>query len=410
MRTTRDAADANDRDRLIVAGTGPAGLIAALALAHAGFEVTLAGPEIGQNDLRTTALMAPALEMLDRLGVGEDARSAAAPLEAMRIVDATTRLIRSPVVTFRAREIGEAHFGLNIPNRDLNAILAAAVSKTPSIRWVKNLVADWSLESHRAVATLTDGTLIAGPLAVAADGRLSPARSAAGIAVSGHTLPQSALALTFRHTRPHGSISTEFHTESGPFTQVPLAGLRSSLVWVVQPRTAEELLQLDDETLSRRVEDRMQSMLGGVTVEPGRQVFPLAASTPRRFAQNRVALVGEAAHIFPPIGAQGLNLGIKDVIDLIEIATQFRDDPGSPAALAAYDAKRRPDILARSTAVNLLNRSLLSDFLPAQLVRSAGLSALGALAPLRTLFMREGLRTGSGLRGLLSDLGEQIRR
>ncbi len=169
-------------------------------------------------------------------------------------------------------------------------------------------------------------------------------------------------------------------------------------------------MKLDDEALSLQIEERMQSMLGRVTVEPGRQVFPLTASTPRRFAQNRVALVGEAAHIFPPIGAQGLNLGIRDVSDLVEIATQYRDDPGSPAALSAYDAKRRPDILARSTAVNLLNRSLLSDLLPAQFVRSAGLSALGALAPLRTLFMREGLRTGSGLRGLFSDLREQIRR
>jgi len=400
----RDTTETIDGTPILVAGTGPAGLIAALALSRAGFTVTIAGPEIGQNDLRTTALMAPALELLDRLGVGEAVRIKSAPLEAMRIVDATARLIRSPVVTFRAREIGEPHFGLNIPNRDLNAILAGAVSETPNINWVKSLVGDWSLEDQRAVATLADGAVVSASLAVAADGRLSPARTAAGITVSGRTLQQSALALTFRHTRPHGFISTEFHTETGPFTQVPLAGQRSSLVWVVQPQTADELMKLDDETLSLQIEQRMQSMLGRVTVEPGRQSFPLTASTPRRFAQKRVALVGEAAHIFPPIGAQGLNLGIRDVADLIEITTQYRDDPGSPAALSAYDAKRRPDILARSTTVNLLNRSLLSDFLPAQFVRSAGLSALGALAPLRTLFMREGLRTGSGLRGLFSDL------
>ncbi|MGE0282743.1 MAG: UbiH/UbiF family hydroxylase, partial [Rhizobiaceae bacterium] len=371
MRATRKTIHSRQSAEggVIVAGAGPAGLIAALALARAGFDVTLAGPDIGQNDLRTTALMAPALEMLERVGVGEAVRKAAAPLEAMRIVDATNRLIRSPVVTFRAREIGEPHFGLNIPNRVLNDMLADAVSATPDVRWIKSLVNEWSLEDDRANATLTDGTVIAGSLAVAADGRLSPARAAAGITVSGRQLSQSALALTFRHTRPHGSVSTEFHTETGPFTQVPLAGERSSLVWVVQPQSADELMKLDDEALSRRIEERMQSMLGRVSVEPGRQSFPLTASTPLRFAQNRVALVGEAAHIFPPIGAQGLNLGIRDVADLVEIATQHRDDPGSPAALAAYDAKRRPDILARSTAVNLLNRSLLSDLLPAQFVR-----------------------------------------
>lgn len=410
MRLKPQPAGITNQNSLIVAGAGPAGLIAALGLAHAGFDVTLAGPEIGQNDLRTTALMAPALEVLDRIGVREAVRKAAAPLDAMRIIDATNRLIRSPVVTFRAREIGEPHFGLNIPNRDLNAILAKAVSETPNIRWVKSLVAGWSLEDDSASARLADGTIIHGSLAVAADGRLSPARSAAGISVSGRTLAQSALALTFRHTRPHGSISTEFHTESGPFTQVPLAGLRSSLVWVVKPAVTDELMKLDDEALSRRIEDRMQSMLGRVSVDLGRQTFQLTASTPRRFAQNRVALVGEAAHIFPPIGAQGLNLGIRDVADLVEIAAQYRDDPGSPTALSAYDAKRRPDILARSAAVNLLNQSLLSDFLPAQFVRSAGLSALGALAPLRSLFMREGLRSGSGLRSLLHDLREQVRR
>ncbi len=136
------------RRLIVVAGTGPAGLIAALALSRAGFTVTLAGPEIGQNDLRTTALMAPALELLDGLGVGEAVRAKAAPLDAMRIIDATSRLIRSPVVTFRASEIGEPHFGLNIPNRDLNAILADAVSQAPTIHWLKSLVADWSLDDR----------------------------------------------------------------------------------------------------------------------------------------------------------------------------------------------------------------------------------------------------------------------
>ncbi len=395
---------------IIVAGTGPAGLISALGLARAGFAVHLAGPAVGDTDRRTTALMLPALETLKGLGLAEAINTASAPLEAMRIVDATTRLIRSPVVTFRAREVGEPHFGLNIANRDLNAELETAVTAEKGITWHKSLVAQWSLSSEVAAAILADGTHLEGALAVAADGRTSPAREAAGIAVSTRSLPQSALVLCFSHSRPHGSISTEFHTETGPFTQVPLPGNRSSLVWVVEPAEATRLMTLSDEELSLSVEDRMQSMLGRVTVEPGRQVFPLTASTPRRFARNRVALVGEAAHIFPPIGAQGLNLGIRDARDLIDTALKFSGDPGSAEALGAYDSKRRPDILARSAAVNLLNRSLLSDLLPAQLARSAGLNVLGAVAPLRALFMREGLRPGSGLSSLFSDLREQIRR
>jgi 2-octaprenyl-6-methoxyphenol hydroxylase len=396
---------------ILVAGSGPAGLIAALGLAHAGFGVTLVGPEPAGKDNRTTALMNPALAMLDRCGVLETVRAQAAPLRMMRIVDATPRLIRSPTVTFRASEIGEEQFGLNMPNAVLVPALADAVRLRPEIDWRPTMVAAWDLGAHAAVATLADGSTASAALAVAADGRLSPAREAAGISARVHTYPQSALVLNFAHRSDHGFISTEFHTETGPFTQVPLpGGRRSSLVWVIRPETAEELAALGEAALSARVEEQMQSMLGRVTVEPGRQVYPLSAVSSLRFAANRVALVGEAAHVFPPIGAQGLNLGIRDIDDLIRIASENRADPGSPKALAAYDFKRRPDILARSGAVNLLNRSLLSDMLPAQVARGAGLGALGTFAPLRAFFMREGLKPGSGFAALAGGLRKQVRR
>jgi 2-octaprenyl-6-methoxyphenol hydroxylase len=154
----------------------------------------------------------------------------------------------------------------------------------------------------------------------------------------------------------------------------------------------------------------MQSMLGRVTVDPDRQVYPLSAGLPARFGQNRIALIGEAAHIFPPIGAQGMNLGIRDIRELIDVVEKNRPEPGSASALADYDRRRRPDILARTGAVNLLNMSLLSSIIPAQLMRSAGLGLLGNFAPLRALFMREGLHPGSGLRSIFADLRDQIRR
>ena len=251
-------------------------------------------------------------------------------------------------------------------------------------------------------AALETGGTVTAKLAAAADGRRSPAREAAGIAVKFWEAGQSALVLNFSHARPHDDTSTEFHTEDGPFTQVPLPGRRSSLVWVTRRRRAGELAALPEAELSRLVEERMQSMLGRVEVEPGRQVYPLASALPRRFADRRVALVGEAAHIFPPIGAQGLNLGIRDAEDLTKVALRHAADPGAAAALAAYDRARRPDILARSSAVDMLNRSLLSDLLPAQAARAAGLSLLRVTPPLRAFFMREGLRTGGGFAGLLS--------
>ena len=354
--------------------------------------------------------MMPAINFLDKLGVAERIRLNAAPLRMMRIVDGTRRLIRSPVVTFRAAEIGEQAFGLNIPNAVLNDALERVVTEEPSVEWRKSLVSHWDIGRSEITALLEDGSVATGALAVAADGRTSAAREAAGIKTGTHSYDQAALVLTFSHVRDHAETSTEFHTETGPFTQVPLPGNRSSLVWVVKPGAAAELSALDDAELSRRIEDRMQSMLGRVTVEPGRQVYPLAAGLPARFAQTRVALVGEAAHVFPPIGAQGLNLGIRDIQDLIDIASENRLDPGSKTALSAYDRRRRPDIFARTGAVNLLNISLLSNVIPAQLLRSAGLGVLGSFAPLRALFMREGLRPGSGLRSIFSDLRDQIRR
>jgi len=396
--------------RILVAGGGPAGLIAALGFAEAGFPVTLVGPEAGGPDGRTTALMNPALKILERLGVLADIRPKAAPLKVMRIIDATSRLIRSPVVTFRATEIDEEQFGLNLPNSVLNPALAKAVAAHAGIEWRKSMVQTWRLDADSAHAALADGSEVTASLAVAADGRLSPAREAAGIHASVRSYPQAALVLNFGHRSEHAFTSTEFHTETGPFTQVPLPGNRSSLVWVVKPETAKELAALDDATLSQRVEQQMQSMLGRVTVEPGRQIYPLSAASPGRFARNRVALVGEAAHVFPPIGAQGLNLGIRDIDDLIGIACENRSDPGAATALAAYDSRRRPDILARSGAVNLLNMSLLSDMLPAQMARSAGLGVLGSFAPLRAFFMREGLRPGSGFAALAGGLRRPARR
>ena len=188
------------------------------------------------------------------------------------------------------------------------------------------------------------------------------------------------------------------------------AWLITSLLFVVEEAALSKFrTDVRDNRYARTIHTQVV-VLRRVTVEPGRQIYPLSAVTPLRFAQDRIALVGEAAHVFPPIGAQGLNLGIRDIEDLIGIACENRRDPGSATALAAYNFKRRPDILARSSAVNLLNMSLLSDMLPAQIARVAGLGVLGGFAPLRAFFMREGLRPGSGFAALAGGLRRPVRR
>lgn len=386
---------------ITISGGGPAGMMAALALSAKGYRTALLGPETDRNDRRTTALMMPAIRFLEEIGVWSDIAPEAAPLASMRIVDATQRLIRSPAVTFRAGEIDEIAFGYNIPNATLNQKLAEAVENNPAIKRVTQPAIEYRNNGDHVTITLADGDTLHTRLVVAADGRNSAAREAAGIRTRRWSYPQTAVVLSFAHEVEHENISTEFHTEEGPFTQVPLKGKRSSLVWVVNPSRAEMLLALDDATLAQRIEDMMQSMLGKVTIDIRPQAWPLSGMVPVSFASKRTILIGEAAHVFPPIGAQGLNLGTRDVETLIKAIASDPSDPGSDCVIRTYDRGRRPDILARTGSVDALNRSLLSPMLPAQIARGVGLEMLRSFAPLRAFFMREGLRPGSGFSQLL---------
>jgi 2-octaprenyl-6-methoxyphenol hydroxylase len=308
----------------------------------------------------------------------------------MRIVDATRRLIRAPEVAFEAAEIGLDAFGYNLPNAALVNALGAAVAARPVTR-VEGMVAEAVPGEDRITLTLADGRTLTARLAVAADGRRSKVRAGAGIATDDWRYDQAALVCNLRHTRPHRSTSTEFHTEHGPCTLVPLPGDASSLVWVDRPAETERRMALSDADLAAEIEARTASILGALTIDGRRQMFPLSGMTARRFAAARTVLAGEAAHLFPPIGAQGLNLGYRDATALAEVLAEAADDPGAPAVLAAYDRARRADVLARTAAVDALNRTLLSEFLPVQALRGAGLFLLDRVAPLRHFAMRRGL-------------------
>jgi 2-octaprenyl-6-methoxyphenol hydroxylase len=200
--------------------------------------------------------------------------------------------------------------------------------------------------------------------------------------------------VNFGHSLPHDDTSTEFHTETGPFTIVPLPGNRSSLVWVDRPASAATHARLAADALAAKIEARSAAILGAVAVEGPAQVFPLAGMNARRFAAGRAVLVGEAAHLFPPIGAQGLNLGYRDVAALGRILAGRLPDPGAERVLAAYDRARRTDVLTRTAAVDALNRTLLSGFLPVQAARGFGLFLLDQVPALRRAVMRQGVAAG----------------
>ena len=385
---------------IAVIGAGPAGMISALAAAQKGYSSYLIGPKTNNNDLRTTALMMPAIKILDSLGIWKNLQDKAAALSTMRIVDGTKRLIRSPVVSFHSSEIGEIAFGYNMPNVALNNAINEAVTGCKLIKRLDVPAKSIVHSDDHVTITLEDNSHVDAQLLIAADGRNSKARIAAGIDCRQWNYPQTAVILSFSHEFPHNNISTEFHTEDGPFTQVPLPGKKSSLVWVLNPERANRILGLGPEGLASAIEERMQAMLGKVTVITPAQAWPLSGIVPKSFADKRTILVGEAAHVFPPIGAQGLNLGIRDAINMVKAIESDSKDPGSEQVMESYNKYRKADIWVRTGSVHALNKALLSDMLPVQFVRSAGLELLRNFAPLRNIFMREGMYPGNGLRAL----------
>lgn len=400
-----------------VVGGGPAGLATALGLGRAGADVLLAAPPhrpLGQTpDTRTAALFAGSIELLKNVGAWDLVAPHSAPIGAIRIIDDTGALLRAPEVVFTASEVGRDVFGWNVPNSALvSALLTVAAEPGSGVRHLETAgIAQVEIVQDAARLTSREGDTFEARLVAGADGRNSICRAAAGIATRAWNYAQAAVVTSFRHTRPHGGISTEFHRPAGPFTVVPLPGFASSLVWVERPDEAQRLAALDDAAFREALEERLQGLLGTVGEIGSRTVFPLSGLTAEVFARNRVALIGEAGHVIPPIGAQGLNLGLRDaatLADCVAMAIADGRDPGGPQTLEAYSALRRADVTSRIATVDVLNRSLVSGLLPVHLARGFGIVALKAFGPLRRLAIREGLQPSGELPALLMPDGARL--
>ncbi len=380
--------------QVAVIGGGPVGLAAAIALASSGACVVLIARRMPYADNRTTALLGASVDFLDGIGVWARCADQAAALQVMRLIDDTGRLIRAPEVKFVSDEIGRDAFGYNIENRLLLTALEHRAGECESLIRIDDDAANVTPGEASVEIVTKSGETVRANLVVGADGRNSLCREAAGIAVERRELRQIALTFNVAHTRPHRNTSTEFHTPHGPCVFVPLPGQRSSVVWVSRPDEAARLHALDDAALGQAAERQSHSMLGAMTVEGPRFMFPLSIEKPSQLAAKRIVLAGEAAHVLPPIGAQGLNMGLRDAADIAEILGEclaLGGDPGSDEVLTAYARSRKPDIVSRTFAIDLANRSLLSEFLPLQPARALGLHLIGSIGPLRRLAMREGL-------------------
>jgi 2-octaprenyl-6-methoxyphenol hydroxylase len=400
METMMNGDDPHERDcDILIAGAGLAGLTAAFGFAQAGFDVVCCGVAERTGGGRTVALLDHSAAFLKSLGLWAGLEAQAAPLRALRLIDDTGTLFPPRPVEFRSAEIGRDAFGWNIENDGMAEALAASVAQTSRIEHIPTGIEAYDFGLDAVRARLKGGRPITARLAIGADGRDSKARRAAGLEARLHRYPQTALTAHLAHRLPHDDFSTEFHTRGGPFTLVPLPGgptaaNRSSLVWVMGQEDARRRAALDDEALSREIEAHAHSLLGAMRIEGERGFFPMLRQIVPKITAERLALVGDAAHVLPPIGAQGLNLGLRDVEEMIACAIDARTagrDIGGAETLRAYERARRADIALRTGAVDGLNRALLNHFAPVDFLRGAGLSTLSSIAPLRRLVMRAGV-------------------
>ncbi|MEL6424199.1 MAG: UbiH/UbiF family hydroxylase [Pseudomonadota bacterium] len=392
---------------VVIAGGGVAGLMATIALAAEGLTVLCVDPvppvteaAADGSDLRSTAFLMPSITLMERVGLWSALAPFAAPLRVMRLADAggEENGIRE-VADFTAREIGQEVFGYNLPNWLLRREMTGFIAKQPLAELRTGVgVSDLLVRSDHARVTLTDGTSVAAELVIGADGRNSFVREALGIGARTTRYGQKALVFAVNHDLPHEDISTEIHRTGGPFTLVPLRPQgtqnRSAVVWMETGARAAELYAMPDEAFAEALNARACGVLGRLTPASPRRIWPIISQTASRLSGPRTALIAEAAHVMPPIGAQGLNMSLADIETLLDLVTTARSagkDIGTSDLLARYARARRPDVALRITGVDLLNRVAMTEAQPLRDLRRIGLRALSGIGPLKQAAMHLGL-------------------
>lgn len=376
----------------IVVGGGLSGVAAVAALARAGLAVLHVAPK-APVDRRTSALMQPSVEYLVRAGLIGDPAAIGHPLTEIRLIDATDRLLRAPETLFSSAEAGIAAFGWNFPNTALLTAFEAARAKLPGITTIEGMAADLVRGPEGWTLTLADGRSFSAPLIVGADGKKSFIRSAGGFRAREHGFAQAALVCDLALGRPLGGTSVEFHYPQGPLTLVPAGGDKANLVWIDDREVLRAAQAEGKEGLRQRFLEKSQRLFGDIALLTPAHMFLLSSLNVPDAGHDGLVLVGEAAHAFPPIGAQGLNLGLRDVADLEQALTGIaRDSAGwAERASLAYAQSRAGDLVRTGGMVDTLFRSLLAELLPAQALRAGGLWALKASPALRKQAFRLGM-------------------
>ena len=389
---------------ILISGGGVAGLAAACAFGAAGFRVICVEPnppvtkgEAEGSDLRTTAFLHPSIPVLDRAGLWARLAPHAAALQVMRIVDAGGVVPEPRVIKdFDAADLSDKPFGWNLPNWLLRREMLARMAELETVTFLPGLATTAvTTRESEALVTLSDGRRFAARLLIGADGRASTVRQALGIGVRTLRYGQKALAFAVRHTIPHGNISTEIHRSGGPFTFVPLPDQHgqpcSAVVWMDHAAEIDRRMALPPEAFRDEMMIRSCGLLGELTQISRLTAGPIIAQIAAQMSGERTALMAEAAHVMPPIGAQGLNMSLADLTALLDLAESHRADPGTAAVLEAYHRARHLDVQTRVMGIDLLNRASQIGAQPLRDLRAATLDAMYSIAPVRKTLMRAGI-------------------
>jgi 2-octaprenyl-6-methoxyphenol hydroxylase len=397
---------------LVIAGAGPSGLALAAAVKQAigsGVSVALVDPApppaAGGPRLRTVAIAGGPRRLLERIGAWEAIEPKAQAILSMAIADGRLRdAIRPTHLNFEAKSSGPlAHMAFN---DDVVGALAALCDRL-GVQRLAASVAQWVPGKRTAALGLADGRLLRARLAVAADGARSKLGALADVATIGWDYDQAGIVATIAHERDHEGRAEQHFLPSGPFAILPLPGRRSSIVWNERRADARALLKLVPEDLKRELELRFTPKLGEISLASPADAFPFRFQVARRFVGERLALVGDAAHVVHPLAGQGLNLGLRDVAALAEtIVGEMRLglDPGAAGPLAAYERRRRFDVAASGLGLDALNRLFSNDVTSLRFLRDLGLRVVDRAPALKDMLIAEAGGAGGGAPKLLRGL------
>ncbi len=389
---------------ILISGGGVAGLTAAAAFGTAGFQVVcvdpappVTQPDAAGSDLRTTAFLQPSRRLLARAGLWDALAPHAAALEIMRIVDAGGNSATArDIADFNAAELSDEPFGWNLPNWLLRREMLARLAALETVRFLPGIATGQVITREGdARVLLSDGRMAVARLLIAADGRNSNIRRQLGIGVRTWRYGQKALVFAVGHPVPHQNVSTEIHRTGGPFTLVPLPDLdgqpRSAVVWMERGPRIKALQALPQEAFEAEIFQRSAGLFGPMRLLSRRDVWPIISQHAQSLTAQRTALIAEAAHVVPPIGAQGLNMSLADMTCLLDLAQESPATLGSAAMLEKFQRGRMRDIRTRVAGIDLLNRASMAENPMLRDLRRYGLKTLHDVAPLRKTMMRAGL-------------------